>query len=73
MTPKSAATLALIGVVLAAVLLIYDFVFDIVSVTRGLIPVVKLFPALIYAFAAFSLAVFVYVLRKTQHEDATRG
>lgn len=67
MTIKSAATFAFIGTLLAAVLLIWDFLSDVVNVAQGLIPAVRLFPALIYAFAAFTLTLFVYVLRKTQH------
>ena len=67
MTLKGAATFAFIGTLLAAVLLIYDFVFDVISVTRDLIPVARLFPSFIYAFAALSLTVFFYVFRKTQH------
>ena len=64
MTNKSAATFAFIGTLLAAALLIYDFVFDIVSVAEGLIPLVTLFPAFIYALAALSLTVFFFVFRK---------
>ena len=67
MTLKGTATFAFIGTLLAAALLIYDFIFDVINVTRGLIPAVRLFPALIYALAALSLAVFVYAFRKTQH------
>jgi len=67
MTNKSAATFAFIGTLLAAALLIYYFVFDIIDVTQGLIPLVKLFPAFIYALAALSLTIFLYVFRRTQH------
>jgi hypothetical protein len=66
MTLKGAATFAFIGTLLAAVLLIYYFVSDIINVAQGLIPLVKLFPSFIYALAALSLTVFVYVFRKTQ-------
>ena len=65
MSLKTAATFALIGTVLAAALLIWDFVFDLVNVTQGLIPLVKLFPSFLYALASLSLAVFFYVFRKT--------
>lgn len=67
MTLKSAATFAFIGTLLAAALLIYYFVFDIIDVADGLIPLVKLFPAFIYALAALSLTVFFFVFRKTQN------
>jgi hypothetical protein len=66
MTLKGAATFAFIGTLLAAALLIYDFVFDIVSLAQGLIPLVKLFPSFIYALAALSLTVFFFVFQKTQ-------
>ena len=66
MTLKSAATFAFIGTLLAAALLVWDFVFDLVNVIQGLVPAVKLFSSLIYAFAAVSLAVFFYVFRKAQ-------
>ena len=67
MTNKSAATFAFIGTLLAAVLLIYYFILDIINVADGLTPLVKLFPAFIYALAALSLTVFFFVFRKTQN------
>ena len=66
MTLKGTATFAFIGTLLAAALLIYDFIFDAINVMQGLIPAVRLFPALIYALGALSLAVFVYAFRRTQ-------
>ena len=59
MSLKGAATFAFIGTLLAAALLIYYFVFDIISLAQGLIPLVTLFPAFIYALAALSLTVFL--------------
>lgn len=64
MTLKNAASFAFIGTLLAAALLIYDFVLDIINVAQGLIPLVKLFASFIYALAALSLTVFFYVFRK---------
>jgi hypothetical protein len=64
MSLKSAAVFAFIGTLLAAALLIYDFVFDIINVADGLTPVVKLFPSFIYALAALSLTVFFFVFQK---------
>jgi hypothetical protein len=66
MTLKNAATFAFIGTLLAAALLIYYFVFDIINVAQGLTPLVKLFPSFIYALAALSLTVFFYVFQKSQ-------
>jgi ABC-type uncharacterized transport system permease subunit len=66
MTLKTAATFAFIGTLLAAALLIWDFVFDVVNVVQGVVAPLKLFPSFIYALAALSLTVFFYVFRKTQ-------
>ena len=66
MTLKGAATFAFIGTLLAAALLIYDFLFDIVSLSRGLIPLVRLFPSFIYALSALSLTVFFFVFQRKQ-------
>jgi hypothetical protein len=66
MTLKTAALLALIGTVLVTALLVWNLIFSVVNVVRGLLPAVVLFPALIYAFAALSVAVFFAVFRNTQ-------
>jgi len=63
---RSAATIAFVGTLLAAALLIYYFVFDIINVADGLIPLVKLFPSFIYALAALGLAIFFFVFQKRQ-------
>jgi hypothetical protein len=66
MTLKTAALLALVGTILVTALLVWNLIFSVVNVVRGLLPAVVLFPALIYAFAALSVAVFFAVFRKTQ-------
>jgi hypothetical protein len=66
MNLKNAAALAFIGTLLAAALLVWNLVFDILNVVRGLIPAVTLFSSLLYAFAAVSVAVFFFVFQKTQ-------
>jgi len=66
MSLKSAATLAFIGTLLAAALLVWTFVFDVMNVIQGLVPAVRLFSSLLYAFAAVSLAVFFYAFQKAQ-------
>ena len=63
MTMKSAATFAFVGSLLAAILLTWDFLFDLVNSLRGLIPAARLVPALIYAIGAISLAVFFHAYR----------
>jgi hypothetical protein len=66
MTLKSAALLALIGTILGTALLLWTFVFDVVNVLRGPVPLLTLFSSFIYAFACLSVAVFLYVFHRTQ-------
>jgi len=66
MTLKNAALLALIGTILIAALLVWEFVFNVLNVLRGLIPATMLFSSFIYAFACFSVAVFFYVFHRAQ-------
>jgi hypothetical protein len=66
MTLKNAALLALIGTILITALLVWDFVFNVLNVLRGLIPPTMLFSSFIYAFACFSVAVFFYVFHKAK-------
>jgi hypothetical protein len=65
-TLKNAALLALIGTILITALLVWDFVFNVLNVLRGLIPATALFSSFIYAFACFSVAVFFYVFHKAK-------
>jgi hypothetical protein len=64
MTLKGAAVLAFIGTLLVAALLVWDFVFTVLNVLRGLTPAVAVFSALIYAFGAVSVTVFFYIFQK---------
>lgn len=66
MTLKIAALLAFIGTILVTALLMSNLIFSVVNVLRGLLPAVVLLPALVYALAALSVAVFFCVFRKTQ-------
>jgi hypothetical protein len=66
MTLKNAALLALIGTILATVLLTWTFASTVFNVLRGLAPAVMLFPWFVYAFACFSMAVFFCVFYKAQ-------
>jgi hypothetical protein len=66
MTQKNAALLALIGTVLMTVLLLWNFVFNLLNLLRGLIPAVTVFSSLIYAFGCFSVMVFFFVFHRTQ-------
>jgi hypothetical protein len=38
-----------------------------INVLRGLTPAITLFPALIFAFAALSLAIFFFLFQKKQN------
>lgn len=64
MNLKSAAFLALIGTILTTFLLVYNLIFTVLNVMRGLVPLDSLLSTLIYAFASLSLVVFFYVFHK---------
>ena len=66
MALKNAALLALIGTVLMTALLVWDFVFTVLNVLRGVVPAVILFRSFIYAFGCFSVMVFFFVFHRTQ-------
>jgi len=66
MSLKSAAFLALVGMILATVVLLSAFLTDLTAAARGLIPAMRLFPSFIYAFASFCLTVFFYVFYRRQ-------
>jgi hypothetical protein len=66
MTLKNAALLALIGTILITALLIWDLIFNLLNVMRGLVPAMMLLSSLIYAFGALSVAVFFFVFHKAQ-------
>ena len=66
MTLKNAAFLALIGMILATVLLVAGFISDMLNVAQGLIPAMRLLTSFIHAFAALSVAVFLYAFHKAQ-------
>ncbi len=66
MTLKTASLFGLIGTVLVTVLLVWDFILNVLNVGRGLVPAVVLFSSLIYAIGALSVAVFFFVFHKSQ-------
>jgi uncharacterized protein YybS (DUF2232 family) len=66
MTMRSAASLALIGAVLVAIVLVVGFVLDLLNVLGGLVPVSRLVTSFIYAFAGVAAVVFLHVFRKAQ-------
>jgi hypothetical protein len=66
MTLKNAALLALVGVILATIVLVAGLIGDVFAVVRGLIPAMQLLTSVVYAFAGLSLAVFLYAFHKAQ-------
>jgi hypothetical protein len=58
MSLKTAAFLALIGMILVTVLRLYDLTSTIINVMGGLVPAVTLFSSLIYAFGSVALTIF---------------
>jgi hypothetical protein len=66
MTLKNAALLALVGTILMTVLLVWNFVSNLLNMLRGLVPAVTLFSSFIYAFGAFSVMVFFFVFHRAQ-------
>src|SRR5450755_4724617 len=66
MTLKSAALLALIGTILMTVLLVWNFVSNVLNVLRGVDAPVVLFSSFIYALGCFSVMVFFFVFHRAQ-------
>jgi hypothetical protein len=66
MSPKKAAFLALVGMMLVTILLIADLIGDVLGVVRSLIPVMRLLRSIVYAFAGLSVVVFLYAFHKAQ-------
>jgi len=66
MTLKNAALLALIGTIVMTVLLVWNFVFNVVNVLRGVEASVVLFSSLICAFGSLTVMVFFFVFHRTQ-------
>jgi hypothetical protein len=66
MTLNKAAFLALVGMILATILLVAGFIGDVFSVLRGLIPAMRLLTSFIYAFAGLSMVMFLYAFHKAQ-------
>jgi len=60
MSLRSAAFLAFIAMILVTALLLMDLFLDISNVMNGLIPAVRIFRALIYAFAALMVTIYFF-------------
>lgn len=66
MTIKNAALLALIGSILVTALLAIGLIRSVLNAVSGLIPVATLVSSLVFAFGAFSVAMFFFVFHKAQ-------
>ena len=66
MTLKNAVFLALVGMILATILVVAGFIGDLFGVVRGLIPAMRLLISFIHAFAGLSVVVFLYAFHKAQ-------
>jgi hypothetical protein len=66
MNLKSAAFLALVGMILLTVLLIADFINVFLGVMRDIVPVVMLLRSLIYTLASLVVTVFLWVFYRAQ-------
>jgi uncharacterized membrane protein YuzA (DUF378 family) len=66
MTLNKASFLALVGMILATILLVGGFIVDVFNVVRGLIPAMRLLTSFIYAFAGLSMVMFLYAFHKSQ-------
>ncbi len=66
MTLKRASLLALAGTLLLSILLVTDFMLNLLSMAQGLVPAVALLTSLIRAFAAVSVTAFFYAYHQSQ-------
>ena len=66
MTLKSSALLALIGMLVLTILLVYGLVLDLLSLGQGLIPLTTVLSSLIHSFAALAVTIFFFVFHKAQ-------
>lgn len=58
--------LAFAGTLLLSIQLGFDFILDVLSMARGLIPAVTLLTSLIHTFAGVAVAIFFYVFHRAQ-------
>ena len=66
MTLKSAALLALIGMLLLTILLAMDFIRTATGVLSDVIPAMALLRSLVYLIAGLCVTVFFYVFQSSQ-------
>jgi hypothetical protein len=66
MNLKSAAFLALVGMLLLTILSAADFVNIILGVVRGLIPAMAIVRSLVYLFASLCVTIFFWIFHRSQ-------
>lgn len=66
MNLKSAALLALVGMIALTLLMAFDFINTFSGVMRDLIPFMALLRSFVYLLASLTMLVFVYVFHRTQ-------
>jgi hypothetical protein len=66
MTIKTAAFLALIGMVLLTILTAADFITTLTGVLRDVVPAMALLRSLVHLFASFAITVFFWVFHRAQ-------
>ena len=66
MSLKSAAFFALVTMILLTVLLLADFINNVLAVLNGLIPAMVVMRSLIYMLAGVGLTVFLWVFHRSQ-------
>jgi hypothetical protein len=66
MNLKSAAFLALVGMILLTLLVVADFINVVEGVLRDLIPAMMLLRSIIYLLASIGLTVFLWVFHRAQ-------
>ena len=66
MTLKNATLLALVGTILMTVLLVWNFVSNVLNVLRGVEAPIVLFASFIYAFGCLTVMVYFFVFHRTQ-------
>ena len=66
MSLKTAALLALIGMMLLTVLVAADFINTVTGIMRDIVPAMALLRSVIYVLASLTATVFLYVFYKKQ-------
>ena len=66
MNLRTAAFLALLGMLILTILTAADFIRIVLSILRGLAPALAFFRSAIYLFASFCVTVFFFVFHRSQ-------